>query len=190
MQYFRGRWIKLLIGILIILIISGCTSKPSQIENFTVLEVKPQIDYYSLGGYTKMADEAFYILAGNFTLAKKTLNEIVINHVPAKNTFTKDEKLNLVVFRGTFNTGGHGITIDKVERIGSAFSVHATYTDPGRGMMVTEAFTQPVAIIPIGKLSKGSYMAELKVTSIVKSDNGDKIIEQDKEHERIEFVVK
>jgi hypothetical protein len=56
-------------------------------------------------------------------------------------------------------------------------------------MMVTLAFTQPTAIIPIGKLSRGSYEARLKVTKILKSEKGDKIIQEDEEHASTSFVV-
>lgn len=92
--------------------------------------------------------------------------------------------------RGVFNTGGYGININRVEKLANAFTVYATYMDPGEGLVVTQSFTQPTAIIAIGKLPKKSYEAKLKVTRIVKSEEEDKIIEEDKEHASITFTVK
>lgn len=178
------------IAMFVILFISGCVSQPPIPEEVTVLDVKPVIDYYSLSGYTERTDGAFYVIPGDANEVKKTLNEIVMQQASLKTTFSEDNTLNLVVFRGVFNTGGHGITIDKVERADSTFVVYATYTDPGRGMMVTQAFTQPTAIIPIGKLPKGSYEAKLKVTRILEDEAGKRILEEDKEHASIAFVVK
>ncbi|MDP2845073.1 MAG: hypothetical protein Q8N79_03230, partial [Candidatus Methanoperedens sp.] len=46
----------------------------------------------------------------------------------------------------------------------------------GEGILVTAAFTQPVAIIPLGKLAAGDYKARLKVTKVKADAYGTKII--------------
>ncbi len=153
------------------------------------LEVQPVIDYYPLGGLSEKGEETFYILSGDTSAVKKSLEALVIDRVSPSAVFTEDEILNLVVFRGVFSTGGYGIGVDKVEKAGNTFIVYAIYTDPGSGMMVTQAFTQPTAIIPLGKLSVGDYEAKLMVISIVKEEGGDKIIEENKKHASITFVV-
>ncbi len=48
-------------------------------------------------------------------------------------------------------------------------------------MGVTLAFTQPVAIIPIGKLATGDYEARLRATKMVNTIEGRKVIETEKE---------
>jgi galactose-1-phosphate uridylyltransferase len=94
-----------------------------------------------------------------------------------------------VIFRGVFNTGGYGINITQVEVADHVLMIHATYTDPGEGMIVTQAFTQPTAILPIGMLEKGSYEVKLMVTSILRSEEGDRTLEEGSEHGRIAFTV-
>lgn len=56
-------------------------------------------------------------------------------------------------------------------------------------MAVTEAFTQPTAIIPVGKLDKGNYKASLKVTREVEDKEGTKVIETERELKNFEFKV-
>ncbi len=178
---------KHIIFLLLVLAASGCTQPGPNVV--VVLDVEPVIDYYSLGGYTGEAGEAFFAASGDAGDVREKLNEIVVSGGEADTVFKEDDALNLVVFRGTFSTGGHGIALDKVKRGGNAFAVYATYSDPGHGMMVAQAFTQPVAIIPLGELDKGSYEAELIVTTISKDEGGDSIIGEDIEHASVSFVV-
>ncbi len=206
-----GKLLKttVVIFLLVGLLVSGCVAEKSEDRTKTpsptvmqapitqtptplivTLDVQPVIDYYPLGGLSEKGVEAFYILSGDTPAVKKSLEALVIDRVSPSVVFTEDEILNLVVFRGVFSTGGHGIEINKVEKAGNTFIVYAIYTDSGRGMMVTQAFTQPTAIIPLGKLSVGDYEAKLMVTSIVKEEGGNKIIEENKEHASIAFEVK
>jgi hypothetical protein len=170
--------------IFLILIASGCVSEPPEDET-EVLNVEPIIDYYSLGGYTEKTDEMFFVAKGDKAEVRGKLSGIVTGEASADVTFSKGDALNFVIFRGVFGTGGYGITIDMVERTGNGFTIHATFSDPGKGMMVTQAFTQPSAIIPVGSLPEGSYEAGLFVTTISKNENGD----SDLEHARVSFVV-
>ena len=55
--------------------------------------------------------------------------------------------------------------------------------------MVTQVFTQPTAIIPIGKLSKGEYAVKLKVTTILRTEHGDRVIEKNVAHKSITFNI-
>ncbi len=181
--------ILLIVAITAVAAVVGCISQPPAVEK-VVLEVNPVIDYYPLGGFAEKSDDVFAVLKGSIPEVKESLKDIVIKKAAQPSTFSVDEDLNLVVMRGVFNTGGYGISIERVERLANAFTVYATYTDPGEGMVVTQAFTQPTAIIAIGKLPKNSYEARLKVTRIVKSEEGDKIIEEDKEHASITVTVK
>lgn len=176
------------IFLFLVLVVCGCARAPS--HETVALDVEPVIDYYSLGGHAAGTGEAFFAASGDVGEVRKKLNEIVVSGGTAETAFTQDDSLNLVVFRGVFSTGGHGIAIDKVERTGGTFVVRATYTDPGKGMIVSQAFTQPVAIIPIGNLEKGAYEAKLLVTTISKDEGRDSIIGEDIEHARVSFVVK
>jgi hypothetical protein len=185
---YRKPAIRILLSAVIVAAAAGCISQlPGE---KVILEVNPVIDYYPLGGYAENSDGVFAVLKGSIPEVKESLKDIVIKKAAQPSAFSVDEDLNLVVMRGVFNTGGYGISIERVERQANMFTVYATYTDPGEGMMVTQAFTQPTATIAIGKLPENSYEAKLKVTRIVKSEEGAKIIEEDKEYASITFTVK
>lgn len=154
------------------------------------ITVEPVVDYYALGGYTGEAEEDLFVISGKAQEVKEQLSEIVAEGVPPQSIFSTQDELNLVVFRGVFNTGGHGLEIQRVEREGNAFYVYSVYSDPGPGMMVTQAFTQPTAIIPIGKLKKGEYRATLLATQILKKKEGDQVIYEEKERKMVDFSVK
>ncbi len=182
------RYVLLLVFISLLV---GCVERGGEIkEPVEVLDVKAVVDYYVLGGYTGGAKEGFFVATGDMDVAWGKARTIATGEVEQAVEFDAGEPLNFVVLRGIFPTGGYGLEIDRVEKTGNIFAVHAIYTDPGRGMMVTEAFTQPAALIPIGELSKGSYEAKLRVTRILKSAEGDKILEEGNEHANIAFVVK
>lgn len=178
---------NLLMAVLIVftLGVAECVSQQPEI-----LKVNPVIDYNSLGGYYNISEGMFTVMKGDIPEAKESLKEIVINKTAHSSTFSTDDKLNLVVFRGVFYTGGYGIVIDRVERQGDMFTVYATYVEPGKGVGVTEAVTQPVAIIPMGKLAAGDYRARLKVTRVIIEDVGRKVIETEKELSSFNFKVK
>ena len=179
--------ILLIITVSVLAVFSGCLSPSSTNHK---LEVNPIIDYYPLEGYAKKSDQLFLMLKGSTQDVKIGLSEIVIKKVAPPSAFSVDDELNLIVFRGVFNTGGYGIRIERVERRGNDFAVYATYTDPGEGVMATQAFTHPAAIIPVGKLKNGDYKATLKVTWIIENKEGKKVIETEKEMMDFEFKVK
>lgn len=179
--------ILLFVAIMALTVLSGCISQPP--AGKVILEVNPVIDYYPLGGFTEKSDGLFIVLKGSVPDVKECLNDIVVKKASQPSTFSVNDDLNFVVFRGVFNTGGYGIKINRVERQGNEFTVFANYTDPGEGMVVTQAFTQPTAIIPIGKLGKGNYKASLKVAKEIEDKEGKKVIGTEKELKSLEFKV-
>jgi len=175
-------------AIVAIAVVPGCISQSPSSE-IVVLKVNPVIEYYPIGGFTEKSEGMFAVLKGTIPDVKESLNEIVIKKAAKPSTFSVNDELNLVIFRGVFSTDGYGIQIGRVEKQGNAFTVYANFTDPGEGMMVTEAFSQPTAIIPVGKLETGDYKATLKVTRIVENNEGGKLIETDKELMSFGFKV-
>ncbi len=178
---------NLFVAVLIVftVVAAGCISQQPE-----VLKVNPVIDYNPLGGYHNISAGMFTVIKGDIPEVKESLKDIIIKKANQTSTFSTDDELNFVVFRGVFNTGGYGINIDRVERQGNAFTVYATYSEPGKGVGVTEAVTQPVAIIPIGKLAAGDYKARLKVTRVIIENVGRKVIETEKELSSFNFEVK
>jgi hypothetical protein len=173
---------------LLIMMVSGC-HLAQRVERYEVV-VKPIIDYYTLGGYTGQAEENLFVISGTQQEVREKLHKIIVEGFPPQTTFSPEEEINFVVFRGVFSTGGYGLEIQKVERQGNFFFISARYIDPGSGMMVTHAFTQPTAIIPIGRLERGDYYVVLFVSQIRKTKEGDQIIYEEKERKRVEFAVR
>lgn len=165
----------LLVSIIGFAILSGCISQQPEI-----MKVNPVIDYNPLEGFYGKSEDMFTVLKGSIPEVKESLKDIVIKKAAQTSAFSVDDELNFVVFRGVFSSGGYGINIDRVERQENAFTVYATYLDPGK-IGVTAAVTQPVAIIPIGKLAAGDYEARLKVTRVIVEDIERKVIETEKE---------
>lgn len=168
-------------------VIAGCVAAPNDKNKLNII---PIVDYYPLGGYSERLGELFLVLNGSIDEVKQNLYEIAVNKATPPSVFSTNDSINLVVFRGVFSTGGYGIEIEKVERDRNEFVVHAVFKDAGEGMMVTQAFTQPTAIIPIGRLKAGGYKAVLKVTKIIKEEKKEQIVEEDKEHSSVSFSVK
>ncbi len=178
---------NLLIAVLIVfaLGVTGCISQQPE-----VLKINTVIDYNPLEGFHNKSEGMFTIIKGSIPEVKESLKGIVNKKSAQQSTFSVDDELNFVVFRGVFSTGGYGINIDRVEKRGNIFTVYATYSHPGNGVGVTEAVTQPVAIIPIGELAEGDYEARLKVTRVIAEDVGIKVIETEKESSVFNLKVK
>ena len=175
----------IIVSLIIISIISGlgCVTQKE------ILPIQPVIDYYPMDGYTGYGEETLYVLAGDIDAVKKDLEDLVVNLSAPRSTFNRNETINLVVFRGVYNTGGYGIGIKRIEKIDNTLAIYAIYTNAGKGMMVTQVFTQPTAIIPIGKLSEGEYAVKLKVTTILRTEYGDRVVEENVAHKSVRFNI-
>lgn len=173
----------------VVLLSAGCVQQGVVKESPETIIIEPFVDNYFLGGYIGKLSEDFFLVSGDMDTAKQKARAILIGDGERRSEFGGDELLNFVVFRGVFSTGGFGLRIDEVERTGNTIFVHATYTDPGPGMMVTQAFTQPTAIVPIGILSEGLYQAQLRVTRVVKGEDGDNKVEVNAIHGEMSFRV-
>ena len=172
----------LVVSTIALAILSGCISQQPE-----VLKVNPVVDIGPLEGFYGKSEGMFTVINGSISEVKEILKDIVIKKAAQQYTFSIDDNLNFVVFRGVFNTEGYGINIDRVERQGNAFTVYATYIDQGERDI--PVFTQPVAIIPMGRLAEGNYKAKLKVTRVIEDINGRKVIETEKELDIFNFKV-
>lgn len=185
MKVVNFKLILLLVSTIALAVSAGCIFQKPEI-----LKVNPVIDIGSLDGFYGKSEGMFTVINGSIPEVKESLRNIVVNKAAQQYTFSIDDSLNFVVFRGVFNSGGYSINIDKVERQGNTFTVYATYTDPGKGIPVTMTFTRPGAIIPIGRLAAGDYKATLKVTKVLNTVEERKVIETEKESDVFNFKVK
>ena len=60
----------------------------------------------------------------------------------------------IAVFQGQKNTGGYGISINKIVDEGESMAVYVQESSPGGGCMVTMALTSPYSIVKIPKTDK------------------------------------
>jgi hypothetical protein len=58
-------------------------------------------------------------------------------------------RVMVAVFQGQQTTGGYGVHITGIERRGDQLLVHATFTSPGPGAIVTQVLTSPAHIVSI-----------------------------------------
>ncbi|MEM2961087.1 MAG: protease complex subunit PrcB family protein, partial [Candidatus Bathyarchaeia archaeon] len=78
--------------------------------------------------------------------------------------------ISILISRGDFSTGGYQIQLKSFAWLESnpvVFSFEANFTDPGNGVMVPEAFTNPLVLVPIGNLNAGRYVVEVHVKSFI-----------------------
>jgi len=83
---------------------------------------------------------------------------------------TNRDFVSIIVSRGEFPTGGHTLQIETFSWIESdpvKLRFQANFTDPGEGVIVTEAFTNPLVLVPIGHLSPGRYQVEVHIVSYI-----------------------
>ncbi|NIU85072.1 MAG: protease complex subunit PrcB family protein [Candidatus Thorarchaeota archaeon] len=78
--------------------------------------------------------------------------------------------ISILISRGGFTTGGYQIQIKShawLEDEPPVCFFEVNFTDPGKGISVTEALTNPVVLVPIGKLSLGKYIARAHIDSFI-----------------------
>jgi hypothetical protein len=81
-----------------------------------------------------------------------------------------DDFISIIISRGNYPTGGYTIKVTSFSWLESypvrlRFAVN--FTDPGEGVAVTEAFTNPLVLIPLGNLDPGEYVVEVYVTRYI-----------------------
>ena len=88
---------------------------------------------------------------------------------------TEQDFLSIILSRGDKTTGGYTINVESfgwLECYPPIFRFQVNVTDPGEGLMVTEAITNPLVLVPIGKLTPGEYHVEVNVTWFIEKVDG------------------
>ncbi len=79
---------------------------------------------------------------------------------------TDQDFISILLSRGDKPTGGYNIQIESFSWLESypvKFFFQVNFTDPGEGVEVTEAITNPLVLVPIGKLTPGEYNIEVPI---------------------------
>jgi len=80
------------------------------------------------------------------------------------------EFISIIISRGDYPTGGYTIQVKSFSWLESypvKFRFELNFTDPGEGVYVTEAFTNPLVLVPFGKLSPGEYVVEVHIDQYI-----------------------
>ncbi len=80
---------------------------------------------------------------------------------------TDQDFISIILSRGDLSTGGYTINVESfgwLECYPPIFRFQVNITDPGEGVMVTQAITNPLVLAPIAKLTPGEYLVEVNVT--------------------------
>ena len=83
---------------------------------------------------------------------------------------TDQDFISIVVCRGDFPTGGYALAVEAFSWLESypiKLRFQVNFTDPGEGVIVSQAFTNPTLLVPIGKLSPGEYKVEIHIVSYI-----------------------
>jgi hypothetical protein len=84
---------------------------------------------------------------------------------PSSNDF-----ISLVISRGDLPTGGYSIYVEslsKLEEFPVKLRLNVNFTNPGHSVIVTQAITNPLVLIPIGELDPGEYIVEIFITQFI-----------------------
>ena len=88
---------------------------------------------------------------------------------------TDQDFICIILSRGDKPTGGYTINVESfgwLECYPPIFRFQINVTDPDEEVMVTEAITNPLVLIPIGKLTPGEYHIEVHVTWFTQKIDG------------------
>ena len=83
---------------------------------------------------------------------------------------SRKDYISIVISRGNYPTGGYSIQVKSFDWLESypvklLFTVN--FTDPGKGVGVTEALTNPLVLIPLGQLSPGKYTVKVHINHFI-----------------------
>jgi hypothetical protein len=134
-------------------------------------------DYvYDTSGGVSLFDEGIHIVATsqdprNLSDGYPIVNDYWKMLQEHKTTQATDQDfISIILSRGDQPTGGYTINIESfgwLESYPVKFRFHVNFTDPGEGLMVTQALTNPLVLVPIGKLTPGEYNVEVQITMFI-----------------------
>ena len=86
------------------------------------------------------------------------------------NLATDQDFISILISRGDFPTGGFTLQIEAFSWLESypvKLRFQVNFTDPGKGVAVTQPFTNPIVLVPVGGLSPGKYEVEVHIVSYI-----------------------
>jgi hypothetical protein len=83
---------------------------------------------------------------------------------------TDQDFISILLSRGDKTSGSFQIQIENFAWLESylvKFLFQVNFTDPGKGVATTDAITNPLVLVPIGKLTTGEYNIEVPITQYI-----------------------
>jgi len=83
---------------------------------------------------------------------------------------THQDFISILLSRGNKPTGGYNIQIENfawLESFPAKFVFHGNFTDPDENVLVTQALTNPLVLVPIGRLTPGNYTIEVHIVQFI-----------------------
>lgn len=83
---------------------------------------------------------------------------------------SSEDFISIIISRGDYPTGGYEIKIRQFSWLESypvKFRFQTDFIDPGEGVAVTQALTNPLVLYPIGKLSPAEYQIEVHILQYI-----------------------
>jgi hypothetical protein len=131
---------------------------------------------YDFYGGVNLFSEGIHVLATSQdprTLFGKydVINEYWMMLLEHETTEATDQDfVSIILSRGDKPTGGYKIQIENfawLESYPVKFLFQVNFTDPGEGVATTDALTNPLVLVPIGKLATGEYNIEVPIAQYV-----------------------
>jgi hypothetical protein len=164
--------LKMVTSIIVVAIVFSTGATLALTDNRPVSENKPGIvyDYYSGVG---IFEKGVHLIATDYDPTLPTANPLNVYRVLKEHettTVSHGDFASLIISRGDFPTGGYTILVKSFSWLGSyptRLRFEVNFTNPGEGVPVTEAFTNPLVLIPLGKLGPGEYEVQVHVDTYI-----------------------
>lgn len=131
--------------------------------------VKVRKLYYECYGGVGLFDRGIHVIAMDDDPLEANATFVTSNEFFAclkrckTNTVKSDQVILLLISRGPRRTGGFSMRIGDVEVGEDSVGMKADFMDPAKGLVVTQALTNPIALISLGRFPSGSYRVTLSI---------------------------
>jgi hypothetical protein len=148
---------------------SDQTDQPNQTTSDYLYDYSGGVDLFDEGVHVIVTNKDPYTLLDEYQI----VNDYWAMLKAHETTSAIDQNfVSIIISRGDQPTGGYTITVQSfawLESYPVKFQFQVNVTDPGEDMLVTEAITNPLVLIPIGKLTPGEYNIEVYVTWFIQT---------------------
>jgi len=125
------------------------------------------VDLFSEGIHILATSQDPRTLSGEFEVANDYWKMLLETETTQA---TDQDFISILLSRGDKPTGGYNIQIESFSWLESypvKFLFQVNFTDPGEDVVVTQALTNPLVLVPIGKLTPGEYNIEVPIAQYI-----------------------